>query len=612
MGVLRESVIELSDTEIDVHSYAEPEKFRVSHLDLQMEVLFQPRILRGSVTLSLQRFTSSSVPLVLDTRDLTVHEVESSIDGRKWEQTEFDVGLADPILGSRLIIQTPPKATQVRISYSTSPNASGLQWLEPVQTADKKFPFLFTQSQEIHARSWVPLQDTPAIRFTFTARVKTPPNLIALMGAANNHHAQRTGQYEFHMDQPIPSYLLALAAGDIEFAATGPRTGVFAEPSVVAAAAAEFSDTERMLAAAEELYGPYRWGRYDLLVLPPSFPFGGMENPRLTFVSPTLITGDKGLVSLVAHELSHSWAGNLVTNATWSDFWLNEGFTTYIERRILEVVFGLPLARMEDVLGRQKLAEEMERVPESDQVLHIDLKGRDPDDGATEVPYEKGALFLKVLERAVGRTAFDSFLRQYFDRFAFQSITTSRALEFLAEHLLLRYPGVTQDLNVDEWVFRPGLPSSAPKAISERLLQVEHEARKWHDDEIATGDLNTAEWTTHEWRHFLGVLPLTLDRQKMRELDERFKLTSSGNVEILDRWLRMAVRSEYEPAYHRIEKFLLTVGRKRYLKPLYEELVKMPGRRKWASEIYAIARPGYHPITQTTLDKIFNTDSPGG
>jgi leukotriene-A4 hydrolase len=240
------------------------------------------------------------------------------------------------------------------------------------------------------------------------------------------------------------------------------------------------------------------------------------------------------------------------------------------------------------------------------------LKGRDPDDGATEVPYEKGALFLKVLERAVGRTAFDSFLRQYFDRFAFQSITTSRALEFLAEHLLLRYPGVTQDLNVDEWVFRPGLPSSAPKAISERLLQVEHEARKWHDDEIATGDLNTAEWTTHEWRHFLGVLPLTLDRQKMRELDERFKLTSSGNVEILDRWLRMAVRSEYEPAYHRIEKFLLTVGRKRYLKPLYEELVKMPGRRKWASEIYAIARPGYHPITQTTLDKIFNTDSPGG
>jgi leukotriene-A4 hydrolase len=605
MSIPREAIIELNEAERDVHSYAEPEKFRVHHIDLELQVLFDSRIVRGVATLTIQRSLGSQSPLVLDTRDLIIENVESLGEHDSWRPAAYNFGERDSILGTPLIIDVPQGASQVRIFYCTSPHASGLQWLNPAQTGDRNSPFLFTQSQEIHARSWIPLQDTPAVRFTYNAHVKTPRELVALMGATNDPDAPRNGKYDFRMDRPIPSYLLALAVGDISFAPTGRRSGVYAEASLLSAAAREFSDTEKMLSAAEKLYGSYRWGRYDLLVLPPSFPFGGMENPRLTYVSPTLITGDKGLVALVAHELAHSWAGNLVTNATWSDFWLNEGFTTYIERRILEAVYGSSFARMEDVLGRQKLDEELTRLTERDQILHIDLRGRDPDDGATEVPYEKAALLLKSLEEVFGRDALDEYLRKYFDSFAFQSITTNQAVEFLKENLVCRTDRSRANVDLEEWIYKPGIPVSAPQLFSERLHHAEQEAKRWYSAKINAHQIDAAAWSTHEWRRFLGVLPMDLNKARMGELDREFRLTQSQNVEIIDRWLRMAARNQYEPAYSRIEEFVLTVGRKRYLKPLYEELLKVPDCKQWAKNMYAKARPSYHPITQAALDRVF-------
>jgi len=546
---------------MDVHSFSRPDLARVRHLDLDLRVDFDQKILHGSAEITFDLLSGDE--LILDTRGLGIAAVDNAAS---WE-----LGPADPILGSALRIRVGREARAVKVHYTTSPAASGLQWLEPAQTAGRKHPYLFTQSQAIHARSWAPLQDTPGVRVTFSARVSAPAPLCAVMGAV-----QRDGV--FRMDNPIPSYLISLAAGDIHRRDIGPRSAVYAEPALLDAAAHEFEDTESMIQAVEGLYGPYRWGRYDILVLPPSFPFGGMENPCLTFATPTVIASDKSLVSLVAHELAHSWSGNLVTNATWSDFWLNEGFTVYVERRVLEKVYGRRRADMEAVLGLGELRKEFARLPQNDCVLHVDLAGRDPDDGCTLVPYEKGALLLRTIEDAVGRERFDAFLRAYFDRFAFQSITTAQFLDYLRQALPNPVP-------VDQWIDRPGVPEGAALPHSDAF-----ERLTWPEP----------TWTTQEWLHFLR----SQEAPDMARLDREFKLGEAGNSEILHQWLLMSVQHGYQPGIARVEPFLCSVGRRKFLKPIYTELMKTGEGRALARAIYAKARSGYHPIAQATIDVI--------
>jgi Aminopeptidase N len=590
----------------DFHSYARPDQVRVRHVDLDLEADFSSKTLRGFATLHIKR-APKDAPLVLDTRDLNIEKVEVSQNGREWQETTFELGAADKVLGSPLTIQLTPDAQLVRVHYQTKPEASGLQWLEPEQTAGKKHPFLFTQSEAIHARSWIPLQDSPGVRVTYSARIRTPKELMAVMSAENDVNAVRDGEYTFRMRQQIPPYLIALAVGDLVFKPMSDRTGVWAEPSVVEKAAAEFADTENMMKAAEELYGPYQWERYDILVLPPSFPFGGMENPRLTFATPTVIAGDKSLVALIAHELAHSWSGNLVTNATWRDFWLNEGFTVYLERRIQEKVFGKRRADMEEVLEVAELEQELKKLPEADQILHIDLKGRDPDDGFTNVPYVKGALFLRHLEQTFGRENFDRFLRGYFSHFQFQSITTGDFVNYLKANLLEKQPELAAKVNVEEWVEKPGLPASAPRPESDAFRQVSSLASQWIAGKAVLTEFPVKEWSTQEWLHFLNAMPDDLGVSRMKELDKAFNLTKTGNAEIASQWLQMAIRNRYEPAYARLEEFLTTVGRRKFLKPLYEELTKTPEGRKRGLAIYAKARPGYHPIAQVTIDGILKS-----
>ncbi|HWS87412.1 MAG TPA: M1 family metallopeptidase [Pyrinomonadaceae bacterium] len=587
----------------DVHSFSNPHQVRVRHVALDWKVDFGRKVLAGSATLDVER-VSADAPLVLDTRALDVSRVEASTDGSRFAAAEFAVGQSDAILGAPLTVRLPPAARRVRVHYETSPGASGLQWLEPAQTAGRRHPFMFTQSQAIHARSWIPLQDTPQARVTYEARVRTPRGLLAVMSAENDPRAARDGDYSFRMTRPIPSYLIALAVGDLRFRSMGRRTGVYAEPSVAAKAAWEFADTERMIEATERIYGPYRWGRYDLLVLPPSFPYGGMENPRLTFATPTILAGDRSLVSLVAHELAHSWSGNLVTNATWRDFWLNEGFTTYLERRIVEAVYGRERAEMEAALGRRTLEELMATLEERDEILHIDLRGRDPDAGSTEVPYEKGALFLRHLEETFGRARFDRFLRAYFDHFAFRSITTEDFLAYLKANLLDRFPREAARVNVEEWVERPGLPASAPRPSAQAFARVEAQARRWAEGGLPAARLDTARWSTQEWLHFLKSLPEDLSAERMAELDRAFRLTRTGNSEVAFQWLMMSIRARYEAASPRLEEFLTTVGRRKFIRPLYQELAKTPEGRERARAVYRRARPTYHPIAAASIDEV--------
>ncbi|RPH75492.1 aminopeptidase, partial [bacterium] len=505
-----------SNEMLDVHSYSNPEQVRVKHVALNLDLLFDRKVLKGSATLTIERKQNDANALMLDTRDLKIIKAEASTDGTTFAPAQFSLGETDNVLGTPLSITLPVNTNWVRIEYETSPTASGVQWLEPAQTAGKVHPYVFTQSEPIHARSWIPLQDSPSVRVTYSAWIRTPKELRAVMSADRpaSDAGLQPGVFRFEMREAIPPYLIALAAGDITFKALGKRTGVYTEPSSLEKAAKELEDTEEMLEATEKLFGPYRFGRYDILVLPPSFPIGGMENPRLTFATPTILAGDKSLVSLIAHELAHSWSGNLVTNATWRDFWLNEGFTSYLERRIVEAIYGRPREEMEAVLGLQDLKEEMAGLDERDQILHVDLTGRGPDDGFTGVPYEKGALFLRHLEETFGRDKFDQFLKGYFDHFAFQSITTADFRAYLQKNLLDTDSQLAAKVSVDEWIEKPGLPSFAPPQ-SDAFAKVETQAKSWLGGEVSATKLDTKAWTTQEWLHFLKFLPAQLNEKQM-------------------------------------------------------------------------------------------------
>lgn len=588
----------------DPSSYANLSAFVTTHLVLDLTTDFGAHVVSGQVSLSLERRDPSATELVLDTRDLKILKTEAAIGAAPWIETPFKLDAPTAAFGSALRIVMPPGTDRARVTYVTSPVARGLQWLTPAQTAGHKQPFLFTQAQAIQARSFIPLQDTPAVRITYDATVRTPKELVAVMAAERKSAA--AGVFQFTMPQPIPSYLIALAVGDLAYQAMDARTGVWAEPSTVDAAAREFSDTGKMIEATERLYGPYRWGQYDLLVLPPSFPFGGMENPRLTFATPTIIAGDKSLVSLVAHELAHSWSGNLVTNATWSDFWLNEGFTTYLERRIVEAVYGKARADMEAMIGVKDLEESRKTIEVArDRSLLPDMTGRDPDDAYSTVPYEQGALFLVFLEHRFGREAFDGFLRRWFDSHAFKSATTDQFLLFLKEQLLSAKPGVVTDAEVQEWLRSETIPAFAVLPQSDAFARVERARDAWLQAGPIEALADTARtWSTQEWIHFIDSLPRKMETTQLAALDRRFKLTDSTNAEIAHVWFRLAIANAYTAAYPAMERYMVRIGRRKLIVPLYRDLAATPAGLALAKKVYASARSGYHPMAQSTLDPI--------
>ena len=594
-----------STQERDIHSYARPDEVRVTHVALDLTADFDTRVLSGTSTLKLQRH-GSAAQVVLDTKGLDIQRITAGAS-----ELKFALGTEDKILGRALTVDLPAGAAEITVTYRTSPDAAALQWLQPSQTAGGKRPYLYSQGEAIFTRTWIPTQDTPGVRQTYSARITVPNDLRAVMSAEQltpqgvESAAGRT--FEFRLTQPVPPYLIAIGAGAIAFREVGPRTGVYTEPSMLDAAANELVDMEKMVAAAETLLGPYRWGRFDVLVLPPSFPLGGMENPRLTFATPTILAGDRSLVSLIAHELAHSWSGNLVTNATWNNFWLNEGFTTYVENRLMEALYGAERARMLQVLDRRGLEAEITRLggPTSkDTILHIDLTGRDPDDALTDIAYEKGATFLRLLEATFGRQAFDVYLRSYFERHAFQSITTSEFESDLREHLLKGDAQAEQRLKLQEWLYQPGLPDNAPVPASEALARVEKDSASFAAGAAAATITAAPEWSTQEWQHFLVTLPDKLSPSQLADLDKAFGLSQRRNAEVLFAWLRVAIRNRYTPAMPALERFLTSQGRRKFLRPLYEDLMKTDWGKVDARRIYARARPLYHSLSTNTLDPI--------
>jgi aminopeptidase N len=602
---------------LDYHSFANVDQFRVTHIDLDLRVDLEGKEISGVVDLKLKRLDPRALQLVLDTKDLMINDVsQKSTDvlgataknQTIWVSRPFHLEKPDPILGSALVIDLPPTrqtVESIRIDYETLPTSAALQWLTPKQTAGRHKAFLYTQSQPIGARTWIPLQDTPQVRATYKAQIHTSSDVLAVMSAENDPKHKRNGEYSFVMPQAIPSYLIALAVGDLEFKETGPRTGVYAEKPVVKAAAKEFADTESMIAAGEKLFGPYRWTRYDILVLPPSFPVGGMENPRLSFITPTVIAGDKSLVSVIAHELAHSWSGNLVTNATWRDLWLNEGFTDYLESRIMNAVYGEQRESMERVLGLESLRQDLAKLPPKDQVLAIDLRDRDPDLAFSAVPYQKGRLFLSYLDAKFGRDRFDAFLRGYFDHFALKSITTEQFNQYLTEHLLDRFPGIVTHEQVLAWENDPGLPADALLPVSSAFQPVDDARTAWLGGTLQPKKFGL-DWVTQQWLYFLDNMPAASSAAQLARLDQAYGLTRSQNAEIERSWLALVIRNQYQPSYARLEEYLTTIGRRKLIAPLYVDLMKTSSGSEFAKRVYAKARPGYHPDTVAAIDAIVN------
>jgi leukotriene-A4 hydrolase len=593
------SISSMIQASLDPHSCAKPSEAVIKHLKLNIRLDFTAKQIDGEAIYTIDK-SDSAREFWLDTQGLIIEG--AWLDGDI--QTAYKFGAEQPFLGKPLSITIQQETKSVRIKYRTSPDAAALQWLDPAQTGDGKSPFVFTQGQAILTRTWIPIQDSPGIRFTWESTVQVPSQFMAVMSGKNLQERNETGIYKCNMELPVPAYLIALAAGDIQFQPVGSRCGVYAEPGMLSKAAKEFADMEKMLVAAEQLYGPYAWGRYDVIVLPASFPFGGMENPRLTFATPTIIAGDGSLTALIAHELAHSWSGNLVTNSNWDDFWLNEGFTVYFERRIMEALYGKSYADMLEVLGYKDLQETLEDLglDNPDTQLKLKLAGRDPDDGMTDIAYEKGCFLLVYLENQVGRESFDAFLNRYFKEFAFKGITTERFLQYLKSRNGLQLSPEVLAV-VEKWIFTPGLPTECKKPVSDRFKTVEALVPRILGGEKAARN-ETKTWVTHEWLHFIRSLPENLEQAKAESLDNQYGFSQSGNSEIRFAWLNYRLNRGDATVIPSADAFLGAVGRRKFVLPLYKAMMKQDTIKETAKSIYAKHRSGYHAVTRQSIDEI--------
>jgi len=585
----------------DPHSYYDAAQPKARRLRLKLNVDFGAKRLHGEVALEFGKAIEGV--LDLDTKGLEIRSVQVPGHG----PIPWELGELDAILGQRLRLEVPQGSQEIAITYTTGAEAMALQWLDPEQTEGKVAPFLFSQCQQIHARTMVPCQDTPVARIAYHAEVTVPEGLTAVMSAGPaGDEATGDGRhtFRFNMPQPIPSYLMALAVGRLEARDLSPRARVWAEPETVAAAAWEFAGVEDMILKAEGLFGAYPWDRYDMLVLPPSFPYGGMENPRMTFLTPTLLAGDRSLVDVVAHELAHSWTGNLVTNASMEHFWLNEGFTVWAERRILRILHGEDAATLGWAMGQKALEDSLERFKQEPHLtkLRLHLEGIDPDDAFSSIPYEKGARLVAALEREVGEDRFLRFLRDYMDAFRFTSITTEQFCAFAEAQL----PGALEAVGASAYLDQPGMPDSAPQFHSVQLDKLTVLGESWGDGGRPSAH-QIASWKPSELLVYLQKLPRQLSVQDCAWLDEHFQLMGRGNHEILVEWLTLAAAADYEPAFPRIREVLLRVGRMKYLRPLYGALGRSPRTRALAREIFAAASPGYHGLSRRVVASVLES-----
>jgi aminopeptidase N len=592
---------------IDSHTYSNFNEIRTVHLHLDLEVNFKNNTIYGVARHEMNKHNSDKA--IFDIKGLEIQKVTLGKDQEK--NTDFVIGKNDELIGQSLTVSVNEDTKYINIYYQTTEKTEALDWLPPELTAGKKHPYMYTQGQAILTRSWIPIQDTPMNRITYSADVQVPHGLMAVMSASNPVKKHPKGRYHFEMNQRIPAYLIALAVGDMTYTPLGNKCGVYSEPEMAEAAAYEFVDVPKMMEVAENMYGDYQWDQYDIVILPYSFPFGGMENPRLTFANPTIIAGDRSLVSVIAHELAHSWSGNLVTNATWNDFWLNEGFTVYFEHRIMEEIYGKETADILAIISYQELEVALEDIENSDHPedsqLKLQLEGRNPDDGMTDIAYVKGAFFLRTLESIVGREKFDKFLSKYFTEHAFKTITTENFITYLDENLL-----IPNDLEFDakEWIYKPGIPENCIKVTSTRLDEMKTIAMELNSGEAsipsAFKNKKRDDFITQEWQAFIRGIEPSVNVSALKQLDNQFEFSDAANPAIQSEWFQLAIRAGYKEARPAMKKYLCKIGRRWFIEGVYITMMESIDKsdHAFAKEVFEEAKMNYHFVSRATIEEI--------
>lgn len=610
----------------DPHTQSNYKDILLNHFHLCLTVDFNDKRLKGYVDVTATALSPNTTKIVLDSRNLDIKAVEQ--EGKEISFSLKESPVNPGSFGSALTIALSAplqqgEKTVVRILYETTQQSEAVQWLAPEQTSGKKHPFLFTQCQAIHARSLLPCQDIPRSKVPYTAEITVEHPLSALMSAilTNKHmktdKGEKTMVYTFAQEIPIPSYLMALCVGMLQPRIIGPRSMVWAEEEVVDIAANEFADTEKFLKTAENITGmPYQWGRYDILVLPPSFPYGGMENPCLTFATPTLLAGDRSLAGVIAHEIAHSWTGNLVTNKTWEHFWLNEGFTRFLESKIMEAIEGPKARASQTIVGFEHLKDDIEHMGAANPLTNLvpNLAGIDPDDAFSSVPYEKGCALLNYLEREMGEEKFREFFQSYLKQFQSSTITTVQFKDFLENFCASKNISLKMDWYA--WTCTPGLPAvvlnydttyhDQSKALTDKWIKL-NTTNKF--DEMKGDDY--LGWSAiHQQVPFMDFL---LEHVKTKgllfestliKMDQLYNLTSSKNSEIRFRWQRICLQCGYEPIQSQVVDFITTQGRMKFVRPLYRDLMRV--NPDLAKSTFMKNRDMYHPIAAKMLGQDLN------
>ncbi len=589
----------------DIFSSSEPKRITTHHIDLDLMVDFATKTLQGKATLQLENL-SGTRQLVLDTRGLEISLVTADGVSTPWQLGETT---AD---GRPLVIDITSATRAVTVQYSTRPEADGLFWMQPAQTTGRVSPYLYSQNEPDSARSWIPLQDTPSVRITYNAVVRVPAGMMALMSAENPTSLRADGVYSFRMDQPIPSYLIALAVGRLQFRALDERTGIYAEPELLNTAVNELHYIPDMVDAAEKLLTPYPWKRYDVLLMPPTYIVGGMEHPRLNFLNPAVVTGNLPAQvvpsSLVAHELAHSWAGDLVTLSTWSDVWLNEGITSYLTLRILEEVDGRGRAEHGYFADRSTYESIVASNPTPHTtMLHRPFRtGERPGSAFSSTAYIKGDLFIKTLEDIAGRIELDRFLKLWFEALAFRWADDRMFIRLFEASVLARQPQLRDTVRLEQWIYESGLPANVTAPLTSTLYQSAAAAAS-----SFRGGRNASEFAKVGWRVldldlFLRIAIVDVER-RMTEVDAAFALSTWTTPPLI--WMQASARTGYLPARAAIERVLSRGGPNSWVTSLYENLYYTPASREFARQMYEKYRDRYDPSVQSYVDRLMRAAS---